>query len=56
MPDVAAASSPLELNGDTYALTVAGPIHRLRDRLGEAGAALVRACRKLEEPAHRHVR
>jgi DNA-binding IclR family transcriptional regulator len=48
MPDVAAASASLQLNGETFALTVAGPTHRLANRLDEAGAALVRACRKLE--------
>jgi IclR family transcriptional regulator, acetate operon repressor len=48
MPDVAGASAPLRLNGDAYALTVAGPTHRIADRLEEIGALLLRACRKLE--------
>jgi DNA-binding IclR family transcriptional regulator len=48
MPDVAGASAPLRLNGDAYALTVAGPTHRIADRLDEIGAVLVRTCRKLE--------
>jgi DNA-binding IclR family transcriptional regulator len=48
MPDVAGASAPLRMSGDVYALTVAGPTHRIADRLEEIGALLVRACRKLE--------
>ncbi|MGA8828559.1 MAG: IclR family transcriptional regulator [Syntrophobacteraceae bacterium] len=48
VPDVIAIAAPVDLNGEIYALVIAGSIPRMKDRLDEAGIALIGAARCLE--------
>ncbi len=48
VPDVIAIAAPVDLNGEIYALVIAGPIPRMKDRLDQASIALIEAARCLE--------
>ncbi len=47
VPDVIGVSTTLTVNDETYFIAVAGPIHRLEDRIEATGQALLRACGRL---------
>jgi DNA-binding IclR family transcriptional regulator len=46
--DVVAIAAPVVLNGETYALVVTGPIHRMKKNLDQHGKVMIVACRCLE--------
>jgi IclR family transcriptional regulator, acetate operon repressor len=48
VPDVVAIASPVNLNGEVYALVVTGPIHRMKERVETHAQALIEACCNLE--------
>ncbi len=48
VPDVIAIATPVDLNGEVYALVCTGPIHRMKDELDQHGRALLEARRRLE--------
>ncbi len=48
VPHVISIAAPVNLNGEIYALSVTGPIHRMKDELDRHGRALLEACRGLE--------
>lgn len=46
--DVGAIAMPVEIQGRTFGVAIAGPVTRLQERLEEHTAALRRACKQLE--------
>ncbi len=47
VPDVTGVSRAVDLGGEAYVISVAGPIHRLAERIDAIGEVLVRACARL---------
>ena len=48
VPDVSAIATPVNLNGEVYALVVTGPIHRMKSELDRHIRALLEARGRLE--------
>jgi DNA-binding IclR family transcriptional regulator len=48
VPDVSAIATPVDLNGEVYALVVTGPIHRMKSELDRHVQALLEARGRLE--------
>jgi DNA-binding IclR family transcriptional regulator len=44
-PETAAVGVPMRIDGEVYAILVAAPYHRLRDRMDEVGGKLISASR-----------
>lgn len=44
VPDVTGVSRAVSVGGEVYVLSIAGPIHRLEERIEAIGDVLVRAC------------
>jgi DNA-binding IclR family transcriptional regulator len=49
IPDVCALAWPLTLSGETYAISVGGPVYRLEPRQEECASVLRAACTALEQ-------
>lgn len=49
IPDVCALAWPLSLSGETYAISVGGPVYRLASRQEECARVLRAACTALEQ-------
>ena len=49
MPDVGALAWPVRLSGESYAISIAGPVYRIEPHLERYAAILRAACAALEK-------